>query len=55
LIAGLILSSLPPDRISNSPHHNIKTIESIHAKSTNNEIDNSMKSQNSIASQNNGL
>jgi hypothetical protein len=55
LIAGFILSSLPPDNISNNPHHKMKTIDSIHAKSTNNEIDKSIKSQNSIASQNNGL
>jgi hypothetical protein len=55
LIAGFILSSLPPDNISNSPHHRIKTIDNIHAKRTNSEIDNSIKSQNSIASQNNGL
>jgi hypothetical protein len=33
----------------------MKTIDSIHAKSTNSEIDNNIKSQNSIASQNKGL
>jgi len=51
LIAGLILSSLPPDKIKSKPHHNIKTIEKIHEANTNNEIANKTKSQNSILGQ----
>ena len=55
LIAGLILSSFPPERINSKPHHNINTIESIHANKTKRDIDNSIKSQNVIVSANNGL
>jgi hypothetical protein len=55
LIAGLILSSLPPERINNKPHHSINTIESIHANKTKRDIDSNIKSQNVIVSANSGL
>jgi len=48
LIAGFILSSFPPERISKSPHHKMKTTEKIQANKTKSEIANNMKSQNSI-------
>ena len=44
-IAGLIFSSFPPERINNSPHHKIKTIESTQAASTKREIKSKKKSQ----------
>lgn len=47
-IAGLIFSSLPPDKISNKPHHKINTIEKTHANNTNNEIANRIKSPKAI-------
>jgi hypothetical protein len=47
LIAGLILSSFPQERISRSPHQRIKTMENIQAESTNIEIAKSINSQNS--------
>jgi hypothetical protein len=55
LIAGLILSSFPPERIRSKPHHRINTIDKIPANKTNREIDNNTKSQNVIVSANNGL
>ncbi len=48
LIAGFILSSFPPESISNNPHRNIYQIENIQAKKTSKEIDKSIKSPNSI-------
>jgi len=55
LIAGFILSSFPPDNIRRRPHHKINTIDNIPANNTKSEIDNNIKSQKTIASQNNGL
>jgi hypothetical protein len=46
--AGFILSSFPPESISNNHHRNIYQIENIQAKNTSNEIDNKTKSHNSI-------
>jgi len=48
LIAGLILSSFPPERIKSSPHQRINTIENTHANKTNKEIANKMKSPNAM-------
>jgi len=50
-IAGFILSSFPPDKISNKPHHKINIIEKIQAAKTKREIQRSIKSPNSICSQ----
>lgn len=52
LIAGLIFSSLPQDKINKSPPRKIKAIEKILANKTIKEIANRIKSQNSIASVN---
>jgi hypothetical protein len=49
----LILSSLPHDKINNKPHHNIKTIEKIHAANTNKDIHNNTNSPKSIVGPNN--
>jgi hypothetical protein len=51
LIAGLILSSLPPERIKSNPHHNINTIEKTQEASTNKEIASNINSQISILGQ----
>jgi hypothetical protein len=51
LIAGLILSSLPPDKIKSNPHHNINTIENTQEAKTNNDIDNKINSPKSILGQ----
>lgn len=48
LMAGFILSSFPPDKISNNPHHNINTIENTHANNTNNDIASRIKSPKAI-------
>jgi hypothetical protein len=42
--AGFILSSFPPERIKSNHHRSIKTIENIHATSTNIAIQVSIKS-----------
>lgn len=55
LIAGLILSSFPPDNINSNPHHKMNTIDNTHANKTNNEIASKIKSQNAIDSQNIGF
>jgi hypothetical protein len=55
LIAGLILSSFPPESINNNPPHNIKTIDSIHANNTKSDIANRIKSPKAIDSQKIGL
>ena len=47
----MILSSFPPESISNKPHHSIKTIENTHAASTKIEMANKTKSQKAIVSQ----
>jgi len=47
-IAGLILSSFPPERIKSSPHHKINIIERSQAANTNNDIARSTNSQKSI-------
>lgn len=51
-IAGLILSSLPQESISNKPHQSINIIENIPAASTNIEIQSKIKSHISIFAQN---
>jgi hypothetical protein len=48
LIAGLILSSFPPERIRRSPHQSINTIDRIHAARTKREIARRINSQKSI-------
>jgi len=48
LIAGLILSSFPPERIRSRPHHSIKRIESRPAAKTKREIARRTNSQKSI-------
>lgn len=50
MIAGLILSSFPPERINKSPHHNINTIENIPAARTKRDIASNIKSQKAIDS-----
>jgi len=44
-IAGLILSSLPPDKINNNPPHSINTIENTPDANTNIDIASKIKSQ----------
>jgi len=48
LIAGLILSSFPPESIKSKPHHKMKIIERSQAANTNNEIAKRTNSQKSI-------
>jgi len=48
LIAGLLLSSFPPERISKSPHHRMKSIERRPAAKTKSEIARSTNSPKSI-------
>jgi hypothetical protein len=54
-IAGFILSSFPPERISNNHHRKIYPIEKIQAKNTSSEIARSIKSPNSILDEKSGV
>jgi hypothetical protein len=55
LIAGFILSSLPPDNIKSKPHHKINRIDNIPAINTNSEIIVNIKSPGSILGQKIGV
>lgn len=50
LIAGLILSSFPPERIKSNPPHKMNTIEKTPANNTKSEIASNTNSQNSKVS-----
>jgi hypothetical protein len=54
-IAGFILSSFPPERISNNHPRKIYPIEKIQAKNTSSEIARSIKSPNSILDEKSGV